>query len=232
MDRLASDDSIPGVGSTCLPWGKGSDCWSGPQRSGVRLSAHDRHPRPAARRTARRRSTSRRSGRARGGGRPDPRARGHGPNRRRGLLVTGEPGVGKTVLLDAASKAASAAGTRILRAAGIQFEAGMSFSGPNQVLLPLLGEVSKLPAVHRGASTRMRSRTLAPSSGKRASRSAAAASSSSRWTSSCGTPHDRSGPPHPSAMRRGGPRGCRRGAARRSSGRPRWRGPTRAGRQE
>lgn len=43
------------------------------------------------------------------------------------LLVTGEPGVGKTVRLDAASKAASAAGTRVLHAAGIQFEAGMSF---------------------------------------------------------------------------------------------------------
>lgn len=104
------------------------------------------------------------------------------------LLVTGEPVSARPCCWTARRKAASAAGTRILRAAGIQFEAGMSFSGPNQVLLPLLGEVSKLPAVHRGASTRMRSRTLAPSSGKRASRSAAAASPSSRWTSRCGSP--------------------------------------------
>jgi DNA-binding CsgD family transcriptional regulator/tetratricopeptide (TPR) repeat protein len=67
------------------------------------------------------------------------------------LLVTGEPGVGKTELLDAAPKAASAAGTWVLHAAGIEFEAGMSFSGLNQVLLPLLDAVPKLPAVHRDA---------------------------------------------------------------------------------
>src|SRR5262249_19410938 len=59
------------------------------------------------------------------------------------LLVTGEPGVGKTALLDAASEAASAADSLILRAAGVEFEAGMSFSGLNQVLLPLLAEVPK-----------------------------------------------------------------------------------------
>ena len=48
------------------------------------------------------------------------------------LLVTGEPGVGKTVRLDAGSKAASAAGTRVLHAAGIQFVAGRIFLGLNQ----------------------------------------------------------------------------------------------------
>lgn len=67
------------------------------------------------------------------------------------LLVTGEPGVGKSCLLSAASEAASALGMRILRAAGVEFEAGTSFSGLNQVLLPLLGALSELPAVHRSA---------------------------------------------------------------------------------
>ena len=67
------------------------------------------------------------------------------------LLVTGEPGVGKTVLLDAASEAAPALGMRILRAAGVQFEAGTSFSGLNQVLLPLLGALPQLPAAPRNA---------------------------------------------------------------------------------
>src|SRR5207245_1413893 len=67
------------------------------------------------------------------------------------LLVTGEPGVGKTVLLDVASEAASAAGMRILRAAGVEFEAGTSFSGLNQLLLPLLGAVPQLAPVHRDA---------------------------------------------------------------------------------
>ena len=67
------------------------------------------------------------------------------------LLVTGEPGVGKTVLLNAASEAASAGGMRLLRAAGVEFEAGTSFSGLNQLLLPLLGALPQLPAVHRDA---------------------------------------------------------------------------------
>ena len=67
------------------------------------------------------------------------------------LLVTGEPGVGKTVLLDAASEEAAAGGTRVLRAAGVEFEAGTSFSGLNQVLLPLLGALPQLPAIHRDA---------------------------------------------------------------------------------
>src|SRR5262249_9050549 len=67
------------------------------------------------------------------------------------LLVTGEPGVGKTVPLDAASEAASAVGMRILRAAGVEFEAGTSFSGLNQVLLPLLTDLPLLPTVHRDA---------------------------------------------------------------------------------
>jgi DNA-binding CsgD family transcriptional regulator len=67
------------------------------------------------------------------------------------LLVTGEPGAGKTVLLNAAAEAASAAGLRVLRAAGVEFEAGTSFSGLNQLLLPLLGALPQLPAVHRDA---------------------------------------------------------------------------------
>src|SRR6266850_6046939 len=67
------------------------------------------------------------------------------------LLVTGEPGVGKTGLLNVASEAASASGMRILRAAGVEFEAGTSFSGLNQLLLPLLGALPQLRAVHRDA---------------------------------------------------------------------------------
>src|SRR5882672_7628108 len=67
------------------------------------------------------------------------------------LLVTGEPGVGKTGLLNAASEAASAEGIRVLRAAGVEFEAGTSFSGLNQICLPLLGALPQLGAVHRNA---------------------------------------------------------------------------------
>jgi DNA-binding CsgD family transcriptional regulator len=67
------------------------------------------------------------------------------------MLLTGEPGVGKTELLDAAAALASEADAQILRAAGIQFEAGMSFSGLNQVLLPLLDALPELPALHQDA---------------------------------------------------------------------------------
>ncbi|MCW3037850.1 MAG: LuxR-family transcriptional regulator, partial [Actinobacteria bacterium] len=67
------------------------------------------------------------------------------------LLLFGEPGVGKTVLLDAVAGAASAAGTRVLRTGGVEFEAEMSFSGLNQALLPLFGEFAGLTAAHRDA---------------------------------------------------------------------------------
>src|SRR5262245_23901759 len=67
------------------------------------------------------------------------------------LLVTGEPGAGKTVLLDAASQAASALNMRVLRAAGVEFEAETSFSALNQVLLPHLDTLPQLQAVHRDA---------------------------------------------------------------------------------
>ena len=67
------------------------------------------------------------------------------------LLLTGEPGVGKTALLDAAQERAMAAGVRVLRPAGAQFEADVSFSGLNQVLLPLGEELAGLSAVQRDA---------------------------------------------------------------------------------
>jgi DNA-binding CsgD family transcriptional regulator len=67
------------------------------------------------------------------------------------LVVRGDPGVGKTGLLDAASEAALTAGTRVIRGAGVEFEAGTSFSALNQVLLPLLDALPQLPAVHRDA---------------------------------------------------------------------------------
>jgi DNA-binding CsgD family transcriptional regulator len=55
----------------------------------------------------------------------------------RGLLLRGDPGVGKTALLDAAAAGARAAGMRVLRASGVKFEAGMPFSALHQMLYPL-----------------------------------------------------------------------------------------------
>ena len=65
------------------------------------------------------------------------------------LLLFGEPGAGKTALLDAAAGAASDAGIVVLRAAGVEFEADLAFSGLHQVLLPLLDVFGELNAAHR-----------------------------------------------------------------------------------
>ncbi len=67
------------------------------------------------------------------------------------LLVTGAPGVGKTALLDAACRIAAAADARLLRAAGVQFEAEVSFAGLNQLFLPLHDRLEELPEPHREA---------------------------------------------------------------------------------
>ena len=67
------------------------------------------------------------------------------------LLLSGEAGVGKTVLLDAAAAHAETAGSRVLRAAGAEFEGAVSFAGLNQLLGPLLGQGRGLSAAYRRA---------------------------------------------------------------------------------
>ncbi len=67
------------------------------------------------------------------------------------LLVLGEPGVGKTTLLDAAATTAAATGLRVVRAAGVEFEADLPFSGLHQLMLPLHEEFSELSRGHRDA---------------------------------------------------------------------------------
>ncbi|MEY9968487.1 DNA-binding CsgD family transcriptional regulator [Streptacidiphilus sp. MAP12-16] len=53
------------------------------------------------------------------------------------LLLTADAGMGKTALLDAAVREAAGRGMRVLRLAGLEFEADLGFSGLNQLLLPL-----------------------------------------------------------------------------------------------
>jgi DNA-binding CsgD family transcriptional regulator/tetratricopeptide (TPR) repeat protein len=67
------------------------------------------------------------------------------------LVLSGDPGVGKTALLNAIADAADAAGTTVLRVAGVEFEADISFAGLNQGLLPLLDDVGALGAAHQEA---------------------------------------------------------------------------------
>jgi DNA-binding CsgD family transcriptional regulator len=67
------------------------------------------------------------------------------------LLVAGDAGVGKTALLDVAAVHAEAAGSRVVRAVGAEFEAEVSFAGLSHVLHPLLDGLAVLPAAHRQA---------------------------------------------------------------------------------
>src|SRR5919112_1220540 len=67
------------------------------------------------------------------------------------LLVRGEPGIGKSTLLAAASRRAEAAGMRMLRATGVQSEAQLPFAGLHQLVMPVLGHAEHLPAPQRTA---------------------------------------------------------------------------------
>ena len=67
-------------------------------------------------------------------------------------LLTGGPGVGRTVLLDAACRLAGATtGVQVVRAAGVEFEAKVAFAGLNQLLVCLEDRLPGLPDVHRNA---------------------------------------------------------------------------------
>ncbi|MFC0434654.1 AAA family ATPase [Kutzneria buriramensis] len=67
------------------------------------------------------------------------------------LLLSGEAGVGKSVLLDAVTRAAAADGLQVLRADGVEFEADMAFAGLNQLLLPIMEAADGLDAPYREA---------------------------------------------------------------------------------
>ena len=64
-------------------------------------------------------------------------------------MVCGEPGVGKTALLEYLVEQAS--GCRVLRAAGVQSEMELAFAGLHQLLAPILDRVERLPGPQRDA---------------------------------------------------------------------------------
>jgi DNA-binding CsgD family transcriptional regulator len=68
----------------------------------------------------------------------------------RALLLSGEPGIGKSALLDVAEEAAVTAGLRVLRAAGTRSE-DVSFAALNQLLLPLRAGLNVLDDRQRNA---------------------------------------------------------------------------------
>ena len=67
------------------------------------------------------------------------------------LLLSGDPGVGKTSLLDCAATLATDSGSRLLRATGSQFEAGISYAALHQLLHPCLNELPELSPPLAGA---------------------------------------------------------------------------------
>jgi DNA-binding CsgD family transcriptional regulator/tetratricopeptide (TPR) repeat protein len=67
----------------------------------------------------------------------------------RALAVRGEPGVGKTVLLD--YLAGRASGCLIARAAGVQSEMELAFAGLHQLCAPMLDQAEALPVPQRKA---------------------------------------------------------------------------------
>ena len=67
----------------------------------------------------------------------------------RALVVRGEPGVGKTALLEYLVEQAS--GCRVARAAGVQSEMELAFAGLHQLFAPMLDRLERLPVPQRDA---------------------------------------------------------------------------------
>jgi DNA-binding CsgD family transcriptional regulator len=65
------------------------------------------------------------------------------------LVLRGEPGIGKTALLEHAAAAAGAA--TILRVRGVESEVEVAFAGLHELLRPVLGELGRLPAPQAAA---------------------------------------------------------------------------------
>ena len=65
------------------------------------------------------------------------------------LVVHGEPGVGKTLLLDYLAR--RALGCRVVRATGMQSEMELPFAGLHQLCAPMLDRLDALPEPQRDA---------------------------------------------------------------------------------
>src|SRR6266487_2367075 len=67
----------------------------------------------------------------------------------RALVAVGEPGVGKTVLLEYLARRAS--GCQVARASGVQSEMELAFAGLHQLCAPMIDRAGHLPAPQRDA---------------------------------------------------------------------------------
>src|SRR6185295_9345882 len=69
------------------------------------------------------------------------------------LVVCGEPGVGKTALLEYLVERAAGAGCRVARSVGVQSEMELAFAGLHQLCAPMLAHAERLPEPQRDALT-------------------------------------------------------------------------------
>src|SRR5215467_14097968 len=67
------------------------------------------------------------------------------------LVLRGDPGVGKTVLLDYLAAHASGMGCRVTRVVGVQSEMELAFAGLHQLCAPMLSRAEGLPVPQREA---------------------------------------------------------------------------------
>jgi len=67
------------------------------------------------------------------------------------LVLRGEPGVGKTTLLDDTAAAAMTGGMRICRLTGVESETQLGYAALHQFLLPFHGQLERLPGPQRQA---------------------------------------------------------------------------------
>jgi DNA-binding CsgD family transcriptional regulator/tetratricopeptide (TPR) repeat protein len=67
------------------------------------------------------------------------------------LLLTGEPGVGKTALLAAAAEMAETDGFRVIRGGGVEYETDISFAGLHQLVDLLSDDLRRLPRSSRAS---------------------------------------------------------------------------------
>src|SRR4030081_3636626 len=65
------------------------------------------------------------------------------------LVVSGEPGVGKTALVESALSSVS--GFRVMRAVGVESEMELAFAALQQLCAPLRDRSTRLPAPHEDA---------------------------------------------------------------------------------
>src|SRR6201747_2626476 len=67
----------------------------------------------------------------------------------RALVIRGDPGVGKSALLEYVVEHAT--GCRVARAAGLQSEMELAFAGLHQLCAPMLDRLDRLPDPQRDA---------------------------------------------------------------------------------